>query len=182
MFNKKQYYQENKEKIQQQQKEYRLKNREKIKEYDKKWYQKNREKVLQKHKEYQQNNKEKINKYHREYRKNSIKRKKYEKEYRQKNKEKYKQNDRKFYLQNRKSWIPILKEKFGELKCSKCGYNKSFGALHFHHINGDKKYIAGTLLRLKPTTERIAEFDKCIILCANCHAEETWKSDHLVIS
>ena len=54
-------------------------------------------------------------------------------------------------------------------KCQNCGYDKSYGALDFHHknpsekdfcITGDKSFEI-----LKP------ELDKCILLCANCHRE-----------
>ncbi len=54
--------------------------------------------------------------------------------------------------------------------CEKCGYNKSITALQFHHRDpkekdfgiGGKSY---SIDRLKK------EVDKCILVCANCHAE-----------
>lgn len=56
--------------------------------------------------------------------------------------------------------------------CSICGYNKNYSALHFHHI-GDKSFpldIRNIGNRsLKSLRE---ELSKCILLCANCHAEE----------
>lgn len=55
-------------------------------------------------------------------------------------------------------------------KCTLCGYNKCVAALVFHHLDGDEKEF-----RLGAKTlswERIkAEADKCILVCANCHAE-----------
>lgn len=57
-------------------------------------------------------------------------------------------------------------------KCSKCGYAKCLGALHFHHTDPTKKdfqinrAVTLSLERVKP------EIEKCILLCANCHAEE----------
>lgn len=44
---KKEYYQENKEKIAEYQREYYQKNKEKIKEYQRKYYQENKEKILE---------------------------------------------------------------------------------------------------------------------------------------
>lgn len=54
--------------------------------------------------------------------------------------------------------------------CEKCGYNKSIGALQFHHIDPRIKdfQISGksySFERLKK------EVDKCIMVCANCHIE-----------
>lgn len=55
--------------------------------------------------------------------------------------------------------------------CEKCGYNKSIWALHFHHKDpATKEFSLGSgstisLDRLKK------EADKCLLLCANCHAE-----------
>jgi hypothetical protein len=64
---KKEYYQENKEKIKEREKEYREENKEKIKERDKDYYEKNREKVKERHKEYREENKEKLKERKKEY-------------------------------------------------------------------------------------------------------------------
>ncbi len=97
VFNKKEYYQENKEKIKEYQqknkeilkaktkeyrsrpevkariKEYRQENKEKINQQqkvcNKKYYQKNKEKLIEQKKEYQQKNKEKIKEYQKKYNK-----------------------------------------------------------------------------------------------------------------
>jgi hypothetical protein len=62
--------------------------------------------------------------------------------------------------------------------CEKCGYNKCYGALHFHHKNPkDKKFeITGAIWnRCKVTEEEIIEeIKKCNLLCANCHSELHW--------
>lgn len=56
--------------------------------------------------------------------------------------------------------------------CSLCGYARSVRALHFHHVEPSQKRHeinargAGmALARLR------AEANKCVLLCANCHAE-----------
>lgn len=54
--------------------------------------------------------------------------------------------------------------------CSKCGYTKSARALQFHHADGDKLFNIGESLRLG-RKKLWAEIDKCVLLCANCHAE-----------
>lgn len=54
-------------------------------------------------------------------------------------------------------------------KCQNCGYNKCLGALHFHHLDPSKKDFASfSSFKLEDCKD---ELDKCILLCANCHAE-----------
>ena len=55
--------------------------------------------------------------------------------------------------------------------CSKCGYKKSLNALQFHHHADDKEAVVSSLLR-RNYEEALAEAKKCVLLCANCHAEE----------
>ena len=58
--------------------------------------------------------------------------------------------------------------------CEVCGYDKNLAALQFHHLNpGEKKFglDARVLGNMKMETI-ISEFNKCILLCANCHLEE----------
>lgn len=56
--------------------------------------------------------------------------------------------------------------------CSVCGYNKCPGALIFHHINPDEKDFGishnGSVWKFDLIKD---ELDKCILVCANCHAE-----------
>ena len=67
-----------------------------------------------------------------------------------------------------REFIQRVKMKKG---CTHCGYNKYHGALHFHHIEpkgtgGRAVYPQWSITKIK------REMRKCIILCANCHAEE----------
>lgn len=55
-------------------------------------------------------------------------------------------------------------------KCSKCGYNRYYGALDLHHLDG-KDFSFGRNLCKKSEEELIKEAKKCVILCANCHRE-----------
>ena len=65
----KEFYEQNKEKINQQQQEYREKNKEKIKERKKEYYEQNKEKIKERKKEFYEQNKEKINQQQKERRK-----------------------------------------------------------------------------------------------------------------
>jgi hypothetical protein len=59
-------------------------------------------------------------------------------------------------------------------KCSKCGYDKNFAALEFHHKNPIEKDFGLNSRMLSNTNveKLINEANKCILLCANCHREE----------
>lgn len=57
-------------------------------------------------------------------------------------------------------------------KYMKCGYNKYVGALQFHHINPKEKSFGISSKYQSWKVERlINEVKKCILICANCHAE-----------
>ncbi len=57
-------------------------------------------------------------------------------------------------------------------KCSICNYNKSMAALQFHHIDPTQKEFGIARSGISRAWEKIKkELDKCILLCANCHAE-----------
>ena len=53
-------------------------------------------------------------------------------------------------------------------KCSRCGYNNHYAAMQFHHV--EKKDFAWNKLRLLNWERTKEELDKCVLLCANCHA------------
>ncbi len=57
--------------------------------------------------------------------------------------------------------------------CSKCGYRANLAALVFHHSDMDSKDFK---LDMRSLSNRklepvLSEIDKCILVCANCHAE-----------
>lgn len=56
-------------------------------------------------------------------------------------------------------------------KCIGCGYNKTLSALEFHHLNPDKKDFAISRRRGFKLDQIKPELDKCVLVCANCHAE-----------
>jgi ribosomal protein S14 len=64
----------------------------------------------------------------------------------------------------------MLIEKAGG-ECKKCGYSKNIAALDFHHTK-DKKFRLDSRHLSNSSWDRILrEFEKCILLCANCHRE-----------
>jgi hypothetical protein len=57
--------------------------------------------------------------------------------------------------------------------CEICGYNKSLAALSFHHLDPSIKKIQ---LDVRSLSNRkwdvvLNEFEKCQLVCANCHME-----------
>jgi hypothetical protein len=82
------------------------------------------------------------------------------------------------YVYSRK-YLDKLKLKAMEYagkKCQKCGYDKCFRALHFHHIDPKSKEFA--IFEGRPGYKKTrsweklkVEIDKCILLCSNCHME-----------
>lgn len=56
--------------------------------------------------------------------------------------------------------------------CASCGYDRYAGALHFHHVNAADKEFNLALNGIARSLDRARrEAAKCILLCANCHAE-----------
>jgi hypothetical protein len=91
--------------------------------------------------------------------------------------------DREKYLRNkethRKSWEKRSsrnrewsdRDKM-ERGCLWCGYRKYARALHYHHHNNDKEQCVSRLCSQGSSLDRVMkEAEKCIGLCANCHAE-----------
>ena len=56
--------------------------------------------------------------------------------------------------------------------CAVCGYKKCNRALTFHHIDPNTKGFGISQKGITRSWERIrTEIDKCVLVCANCHAE-----------
>jgi 5-methylcytosine-specific restriction endonuclease McrA len=69
----------------------------------------------------------------------------------------------------------VLKAKAIEHKggqCLICGYRKTNGALTFHHKNPKTKSFGLSARGVTRSWSKVQkELDKCVLLCANCHAE-----------
>lgn len=58
-------------------------------------------------------------------------------------------------------------------KCCRCGYDKNYAALEFHHINPEEKSFQLDARRIANTSKELLleEAKKCLLLCSNCHHE-----------
>jgi hypothetical protein len=58
-------------------------------------------------------------------------------------------------------------------KCSLCGYNKNLAAFAFHHTDPSWKQFKLDMRSLSNRTWEavLVELEKCVLVCANCHAE-----------
>jgi len=59
-------------------------------------------------------------------------------------------------------------------KCEKCGYNKNYAVLQFHHLDPLAKEgtVSNMIQQTKISLDEIKlEVDKCILVCSNCHDE-----------
>jgi hypothetical protein len=71
--------------------------------------------------------------------------------------------------QRRKKLFAI--EQFGG-KCQLCGYDKCIDALHFHHVDPSTKEASPSYVIMRKTWAiAYEELKKCVLVCANCHAE-----------
>lgn len=56
--------------------------------------------------------------------------------------------------------------------CVRCGYSRWLGALQFHHVSpGEKEFHLAQRGYSRSIARSRTEMGKCILLCANCHAE-----------
>jgi Homeodomain-like domain len=55
--------------------------------------------------------------------------------------------------------------------CQICGYDKCTAALEFHHLDRHQKRFSVSLRAARSLESLRAEASKCVLLCANCHAE-----------
>jgi len=55
--------------------------------------------------------------------------------------------------------------------CALCGYARYAGALHFHHVRPEEKSFTIRNGDTRALGLMRAEARKCVLLCANCHAE-----------
>lgn len=64
-------------------------------------------------------------------------------------------------------------------KCVRCGYDKFYGALTFHHRDPNEKEFKISTANILGWDKLLAESEKCDLLCLNCHAEEHFDEDVL---
>jgi ribosomal protein L30E len=74
-------------------------------------------------------------------------------------------------VKRRKKLKTILVAEAGG-SCCLCGYDRHVGALHFHHLDPDeKRFSLGERGLTRSLHACRTEAAKCVLLCANCHAE-----------
>lgn len=58
-----------------------------------------------------------------------------------------------------------------ERGCASCGYKDHHAALQWHHIDPEtKSFSIGRTSECTRMDRIAAEIEKCVVLCANCHA------------
>jgi Homeodomain-like domain len=56
--------------------------------------------------------------------------------------------------------------------CAICAYDRTPGALQFHHVEpGEKSFAIAHRGVSRSLAAALREAEKCVLLCANCHAE-----------
>lgn len=63
----------------------------------------------------------------------------------------------------------LIRERGG--RCERCGYDRYYGALQWHHLDPTHKEFGISGNRGAPISKLREEVSKCQLLCANCHAE-----------
>jgi hypothetical protein len=56
-------------------------------------------------------------------------------------------------------------------RCTVCGYHACPYNLHFHHVDPTTKSFDMTMAAGKSIAAYMAEAQKCVLVCANCHGE-----------
>ncbi|MDP3057563.1 MAG: hypothetical protein Q8N37_03525 [bacterium] len=78
----------------------------------------------------------------------------------------------KFFVDKRRKDLKQKSIKYKGSVCELCGYGKCQEALQFHHTKPGEKDFAVSGDGFTRSWEKIKrELDKCILVCANCHAE-----------
>jgi hypothetical protein len=69
-------------------------------------------------------------------------------------------------------------------RCGRCGYDRNAAALAFHHPDPAIKSFGIDLRKCSNTSWNLlmAEAEKCLLLCLNCHAEIHNPGFHLDLS
>lgn len=76
------------------------------------------------------------------------------------------------YMKNRSVQLKLKAVKYKGGKCIKCGYDRCYAALQFHHRDPTQKEMNWNKLRSQRWSFIEKELDKCDLLCGNCHVEE----------
>ena len=75
------------------------------------------------------------------------------------------------YIRRRQLVLKLKAIAYKGGKCVKCGYNKCYASLVFHHRDPKIKEMGWSFLKKRSWGKIIQELDKCDLVCANCHGE-----------
>jgi hypothetical protein len=77
----------------------------------------------------------------------------------------------KYYVAKRRKQLKQNAVNYKGDKCMICGYDRCIEALVFHHIDENKGFGIASRGYTRSWFSVKEELDKCIMVCANCHAE-----------
>lgn len=66
--------------------------------------------------------------------------------------------------------------------CFDCGILYPYWIMQFDHVRGIKNFNIGTMWYKKGLQKILEEIEKCDIVCANCHAERTFRRKEMALS
>jgi predicted transcriptional regulator len=76
------------------------------------------------------------------------------------------------YHSNRIKNIKIRMIEYKGNECVDCGLNivdSHYSVFDFHHLNSNEKDVNFKRIKYQSWNKIVAELDKCVLLCANCH-------------
>jgi len=128
-------------------------------------------------KQYYKDNKEKLKAQQKKYREDN---KEYFKQYRKDNSEKTKARGKLYYKNNREEKMVIRYERRFKLfkykggECAHCKLSEpdQLEIYDYHHVDPSTKLHPICQIMHGPIERLIAEVDKCLLLCSNCHRKE----------
>lgn len=77
---------------------------------------------------------------------------------------------------NRRREIRSFLEEAKRKPCADCGISYPPWVMQFDHVRDQKVFALAVASRIQPSQNRImAEIAKCEVVCANCHADRTYR-------
>lgn len=59
--------------------------------------------------------------------------------------------------------------------CADCGKSYPYWIMQFDHVRGEKSFNIGAMSYKRGLKRVLEEIAKCDVVCANCHADRTYK-------
>lgn len=77
---------------------------------------------------------------------------------------------------HRKKQVAMLFDLKHNKECMDCKTKYPAWIMQYDHVRGEKKFRLATVTQTNISTKRIKEeIEKCDLVCANCHADRTYK-------